>query len=61
MVCCSQLFKNFPFMAESKEVLKSLLMKMKEECEKADFKLILKTKIMTSGSITSWLIDGETM
>ena len=48
-------------MAESKEVLKSLLMKMKEEIENADLKLILKTKIMTSGSITSWLIDGETM
>ena len=49
-------------MAESKEVLKNLLMKMKEEeSEKADFKLILKTKIMTSGSITSWLTDGETM
>ena len=49
-------------MAESKEVLKNLLMKMKEEeNEKADFKLILKTNIMTSGSITSWLTDGETM
>ena len=62
MLCCSHLFKNFPFMAESKEVLKNLLMKMKEEeSEKADFKLILKTKIMTSGSITSWQIDGETV
>ena len=48
-------------MAESEE-LKSLLMKMKEESEKADLKLnIQKTKIMASGSITSWKIDGETM
>ena len=49
-------------MAESKEELKSLLMKVKEESEKADLKLnIQKTKIMASGSITSWEIDGETM
>ena len=49
-------------MAESKEELKSLLMKMKEESEKAGLKLsIQKTKIMVSGSITSWHIDGETM
>ena len=48
-------------MAESKEELKSLL-KVKEESEKADLKLnIQKTKIMTSGPITSWQIDGETM
>ena len=48
-------------MAESKE-LKSLLMKVKEESEKADLKLnIEKTKIMASGPITSWQIDGETM
>ena len=48
-------------MAESKE-LKSLLMKVKEECEKGDLKLnIHKTKIMASGSITSWQIDGETV
>ena len=48
-------------MAESKE-LKSLLMKMKEESEKVGLKLnIQKTKIMASGSITSWQIDGETM
>ena len=48
-------------MAESKE-LKSLLMKVKEESEKVGLKLsIQKTKIMTSGSITSWQIDGETM
>ena len=49
-------------MAESKEELKSLLMKVKEETEKAGLKLnIQKTKIMTSGSITSWQIDGETV
>ena len=47
-------------MAESEEELKSLLMKVKEECEKAGLKLnIQKTKIMGSGSITSWQIDGE--
>ena len=49
-------------MAESAEDLKSLLMKMKEESEKAGLKLdIQKTKIMASGPITSWNIDGETM
>ena len=49
-------------MAESKEKLKSLLMKVKEESEKVDLKLnIQKTKIMASGPITSWEIDGETM
>ena len=49
-------------MAESKEELKSLLMKVKEESEKAGLKLnIQKTKNMTSGPITSWQIDGETM
>ena len=49
-------------MAESKEELKSLLMKVKEESKKAGLKCnIQKTKIMTSGSITSWQIDGETM
>ena len=49
-------------MAESKEELKSLLMKVKEESEKADFKLnIQKTKIIASGPITSWQIDGERM
>ena len=48
--------------AESKEELKSLLMKVKEESEKAVLKLsIQKTKIMASGPITSWQIDGETM
>ena len=49
-------------MAESEEAVKSLLMKVKEESEKVGFKLnIQKTKIMTSGPITSWQIDGETM
>ena len=49
-------------MAESKEELQSLLMKVKEESEKAVLKLnIQKTKIMVSGPITSWQIDGETM
>ena len=49
-------------MAESEEELKSLLMKVKEESEKVDLKLnIQKTKIMASGPITSWQIDGETM
>ena len=49
-------------MAESKEELKSPLMKVKEESEKAGLKLsVQKTKIMASGPITSWQIDGETM
>ena len=49
-------------MAESKEELKNLLMNMKEESEKVGLKLnIQKTKIMASGPITSWKIDGETM
>ena len=49
-------------MAESKEELKSLLMKVKEESQKADLKLnIQKAKIMESGPITSWQIEGETM
>ena len=49
-------------MSESEEELKSLLMKLKEESEKADLKLsIQKTKIMASGPITPWQIDGETM
>ena len=49
-------------MEESEEELKSLLMKAKEECEKVGLKLnIQKTKIMASGPITSWQIDGETM
>ena len=49
-------------MAESEEELKSLLMKVKDKSEKAGLKLnIPKTKIMASGPITSWQIDGETM
>ena len=49
-------------MAESKEELKSLLMKVKEERDKVGFKLnTQKTKIMESGPITSWQIDGETV
>ena len=48
-------------MAESEEELKSLLMKMKEESEKVALKLIQKTKVMASGPITSWQIDGETV
>ena len=49
-------------MAENEEELKSLLMRMKEECEKPGLKLnIQKTKIMVSGPITSWEIDGETV
>ena len=53
---------DITLMAESKEELKSLLMKVKEESEKVDLKLsIQKTKIMASGPITSWEIDGETV
>ena len=53
---------NTTLMAESKEKLKSLLMKVKEESEKVGLKLnIQKTKIMASGSITSWEIDRETV
>ena len=53
---------NITFMAESEEELKSLLMKVKEESEKVGLKLnIQKTKIMSSGPITSWEIDGETV
>ena len=53
---------DITFMAEREEELKSLLMKVKEESEKAGFKLsIQKTKIMASGSIPSWQIDGDTM
>ena len=49
-------------MAESEEELKSLLMKVKEKSEKAGLKLnIQKTKIIASGPITSWQVDGETM
>ena len=53
---------DITLMAESKEELKSLLMKVKEESEKAGLKLnIQKTKIMESNPITSWQIDGETV
>ena len=53
---------NTTLMAESEEELKSLLMKVKEESEKVGLKLnIQKTKIMASGAITSWQIDGETV
>ena len=53
---------NTTLMAESEEQLKSLLMKVKEESEKVGLKLnIQKTKIIASGPITSWQIDGETM
>ena len=52
---------DITLMAESEEELKSLLMKVKEESEKVGLKLsIQKTKIMTSGPISSWQIDGET-
>jgi len=53
---------NTNLTAESEEELKSLLMKVKEESEKVGLRLnIQKTKIMASGPITSWQIDGETM
>ena len=53
---------NITLMAESKEELKSLLMELKEESEKVGLKFnIQKTKIMASGPITLWQIDGETM
>ena len=53
---------GIPLMAESEEELKSLLMKVKEESEKVSLNLnIQKAKIMTSGPITSWQIDGETV
>ena len=58
----SRLPDDTTFMAESKEELKSLLMKVKEEILKVGLKFnIQKTKIMASGLITSWLIDGKTM
>ena len=57
-----QMTPPFAFLAESKEELKSLLMKVKEESGKVGLKLnIQKTKIMTSGPTTSWQIDGETV
>ena len=53
---------DFTLMTESEEELKSILMKVKEESEKVGLKLnIQKTKIMVSGPITSWQIDGETV
>ena len=56
------LSSNTTLMAESEEELKRLLMKVKEESKKVGLKLnIQKTKIMTSGPITSWEIDGETV
>ena len=65
---CQEKYQNLrnaddtTLMTESKEELKSLLMKVKEESEKVGLKLnIQKTKIMTSGPITSWQIDGETV
>ena len=58
----SDMQRNTTLMAESEEELKSLLMKVKEESEKVELKLnIQKTKIMTSGPITSWQINGETV
>ena len=58
----SETSDNTTLMAESEEELKSLLMKVKEESEKVSLKLnIQKTKIMASGPITSWEIDGETV
>ena len=55
-------YEDITLMAESKEEIKSLLMKLKEESEKVSLKLnIQKPKIMASGPITSWQIDGETV
>ena len=60
--CWEKYADDTALMAESEEELKSLLMKVKEESEKAGFKLnIQKSKIMASGPITSWQIDGETV
>ena len=62
ITCNNQYAYDTTLMAESEEELKSLLMKVKEESEKAALKLnIQKTKIMASGPITSWEIDGETV
>ena len=52
---------DITLMVESEEELKSLLMKVKEESDKVGLKFNIQTKIMTSGPITSWQIDGETM
>ena len=61
-ICNLRYADDTTLMAESEEELKSLLMKVKEESEKVGLKLkIQKTKIMASGSITSWEIDGETV
>ena len=61
-LCQEKYADDTTFMGESKEELKSLLMKVKEESEKACLKLnIKKTKIMAPGSITSWQIDGKTV
>ena len=58
----SKIFSSLLWVAESEEELKSLLMKVKEESEKVGLKLnIQKTKIMASGPVTSWQIDGETV
>ena len=62
ITCNNQYAYDTTLMAESEEELKSLMMKVKEESEKVVLKLnIQKTKIMASGPITSWQIDGETM
>ena len=53
--------KETTLMAESEEELKSLLMKVKEESEKVAYSSTFRTKIMASGPITSWQIDGETV
>ena len=61
-LCFLRYADDTTLMAVSEEELKSLLMKVKEESEKVGFKLnIQKTKIMASGPITSWQIDGKTM
>ena len=61
-VICQRYADDTTLMAESEEDLKSLLTKVKEESEKVDLKLnIQKTKIMASGPIISWVIDGETV
>ena len=62
MLWYSHLLENFPVCFDLHSQLKSLLMKVKEESEKVGLKLsIQKTKIMASGPITSWQIDGETV
>ena len=61
-ISITQICNDTTLMAESEEELKSLLMKVKEESERVGLKLnIQKTKIMASGPITSWEIDGETV